>query len=172
MHFATFISPLKILYIPGECFYHNSNIEIFNMIKVATNFKLFYSDLGTNFKLFNKVLYCFLSLWQRCVLYLVYNFWKKRYLRLLKIIWLFLGPKTAAGDCVGLDSCAVRLQSLVKWHTMNLGSAEPRVPSPYRNYPMVVQLLLCNSGSICVEWFPRHWCPCLFSKVLLPCENS
>lgn len=50
MHFATFIAPFKILHILGECFYYNSDIEIFKMIKV-----------GTNFKLFNKVLYCYLS---------------------------------------------------------------------------------------------------------------
>lgn len=167
MHFATFISPLKILYIPGECFYHNSNIEIFNMIKVATNFKLFNSDLGTNFKLFNKVLYCCLSLWQRCVLYLVYNFWKKRYLRLLKIIWLFFGPQTAAGDCVGLDSWAVRLQSLVKWHTMNLGSAEPRVPSPYRNYPMGSHCY-ATQGAFVLSGFPGIGALAFFQKYSCP----
>lgn len=41
---------LKFLYVLRKCFYYNSNIEIFNMLKV-----------GTNFKLFNKVLYCCLS---------------------------------------------------------------------------------------------------------------
>lgn len=166
MHFATFIAPFKILYVLRKCVYYNSNIEIFNTLKV-----------GTNFKLFNKVLYCCLSFVTK-VCFILSLWFLENYLRLIKIIWLFFGPVTADGDRVRLDSGAIRIQSLRKWHKTNLKSAEPRVPSLYRSYPTFSKMvgcrqpLLCNWGSIGVEWFPRHRCPCLFSKMFLPCENS
>lgn len=39
MHFATFIAPFKVLYALREFFY-NSNVGIFNMVKVGIHFKL------------------------------------------------------------------------------------------------------------------------------------
>lgn len=166
MHFATFIALFEFLYVLRNCFYYNYNIEIFSTLKV-----------GTNFKLFNKVLYCCLSL-VTMVCFILSLWFLENYLRLIKIIWLFLGPVATDGDRVRLDSGAIRIQSLTKWHKMNLEIAEPRVPSLYRSYPTFSKMvgcrqpLLCNWGSIGVEWFPRHWCPCLFSKMFLPCENS
>lgn len=157
---------LKFLYVLRKCFYYNSNIEIFNMLKV-----------GTNFKLFNKVLYCCLSSVTE-VCFILSLWFLENYLRLIKIIWLSVGPVTADGDGVRLESGAVRIQSLTKWHKMNLERAEPRVPSLHRNYATFSKVvgfrqpLLRNWGGIGVEWFPRHWCPCFFSKMLLPCENS
>lgn len=157
---------LKCLYVLRKCFYCNSNTEIFNMLKV-----------GTNFKLFNKVLYGCLSFVTK-ICFVLSLWFLENDLRLIKIIWLLLGPVAADSDGVRLDSGAVRIQSLAKWHKMNLERPEPRVPSLYRIYPTFSrrvgfrQPLLCNWGSFGVEWFPRHWCPCFFSKMLLPCENS
>ena len=50
----------------------------------------------------------------------------KQNLRLIKIIWFFLGSVTADGNCVRLDSGALRIQSLAEWSQMNLGSAQPK----------------------------------------------
>lgn len=49
----------------------------------------------------------------------------EQYLRLIKIIWLFLDPIIADSNCVRLDSWAIRPESLTKWHRVNSGSAEP-----------------------------------------------
>lgn len=93
---------------------------------------------------------CVCLLWQRYILCSVYDFWK-RMLRLIKIFWLFLGPKRADGDCGRLDSRAISTQSLAKWHRVNLRSAEPRVPSLCRNYPAFSKIAGLGSQSYATE---------------------
>ena len=68
---------------------------------------------------------------QRCILYLVYDFWKRIFNTSKN--YLFLEPMIAHGNCV-LDSWMIKLQSLAERHHMNSRSAEPRVPSLYGNY--------------------------------------
>lgn len=134
MHFATFIAPFKTLYVLRKCFYYNSNIEIVNMLKV-----------GTNFKLFNKVLYCCLSFVTKvCFKFMIYG-----KLRLIKIIWLLLRPVTAAGDGVRLASGDTRIQSLAKWHKRNLERTESRIPSLCRNYPTFSKMVGCGQQLLC-----------------------